>query len=188
MGNRVRTILPKQFNYMLPEVTITTKGVEKLLFKINTSKAIGLDNISNVILKQRGKQLAPELSAIFQASVDSEELPSDWVNANIFPVFKKGDGHLAENCRPVSLTSVCYKLLEHIICKHLLNHLDKNDIFTNLNHGFRSGFSCETQLLVILNDLLHFNGQGHQADVIKLDFSKAFVTVPHEELLCKLDS
>ena len=70
-------------------------------------------------------------------------------------VFKKDDVHLAENYRPVSLTSVCCKLLEHIICKHLLNHLDKNNILTNLNHGFRAGFSCETQLLVTMNDLLH---------------------------------
>ena len=103
-------------------------------------------------------------------------------------MFKKGDVHLAENYRPVSLTSVSCKLLEHVICKHLLNHLEKNNILTNLNHGFRSGYSCETQLLVTLNELLHFNDKGLQTDVAILDFSKAFDTVPHEELLCKLKS
>ena len=114
------------------------------------------------------------------------DLPEDWVNANISPVFKKGDVHLAENYRPVSLTSVSCKLLEHIICKHMLNHLEKNKILTNLNHGFRSGYSCETQLLVTLDELLHFNDKGLQTDIAILDFSKAFDTVPHEELLCKL--
>ena len=133
-----------------------------------------------MILKNCAKQLAPGLSAIFQSSVNSGELPPDWVNANISPVFKKGDVHLAENYRPVSLTSVCCKLLEHIICKHLLNHLERNNILTNLNHGFRSGFSCETQLLVTLNDFLHYRDKGHQTDVVILDFSKAFDTVPHE--------
>ena len=103
-------------------------------------------------------------------------------------MFKKRDVHLAENYRPVSLTSVSCKLLEHVICKHLLNHLEKNNILTNLNHGFRSGYSCETQLLVTLNELLHFNDKGLQTDVAILDFSKAFDTVPHEELLCKLKS
>lgn len=73
---------------------------------------------------------------MYQVSVDSGSLPSGWVNANITPVFKKGDVHQAENYRPVSLTSVSCKLLEHVICKHLLNHLERNNILTNLNHGF----------------------------------------------------
>ena len=156
--------------------------------KINTSKAIGPDNISNVILKECANQLAPGLSEIFQNSIDSRKLPTDWTNANISPVFKKKDVHLAENYRPVSLTSVTCKLLEHIICKHLLTHFENNTILTNLNHGFRSGYSCETQLLVTLNDLLHFNDEGSQTDVTILDFSKAFDTVPHEELLTKLET
>ena len=70
----------------------------------------------------------------------------------------------------------------------MLNHLEKNKILTNLNHGFRSGYSCETQLLVTLDELLHFNDKGLQTDIAILDFSKAFDTVPHEELLCKLES
>ena len=176
----------KSYKDDLPGLTITVPGVEKLLQKVKTSKAVGPDNISNVILRECAKQLAPGLSEIFQNSVDSGNLPSDWTNANISPVFKKGDVHLAENYRPVSLTSVTCKLLEHIICKHLLTHLENNDILTNLYHGFRSGFSCETQLLVTLNDLLHFNDEGSQTDVIILDFSKAFDTVPHEELLSKI--
>ena len=187
-GNKVLSKLSKQFKYELPGLTITVPGVEKLLRKVNTSKAIGPDNISNVILKECASQLAPGLSEIFQNSIDSGKLPTDWTNANVSPVFKKGDVHLAENYRPVSLTSVTCKLLEHIICKHLLTHLEKNNILTNLNHGFRSGYSCETQLLVTLNDLLHFNDEGSQTDVIILDFSKAFDTVPHEELLTKLES
>ena len=128
------------------------------------------------------KQLASGLSAIFQNSVDSRELPPGRVIANIFPVFKTEAVHLAENYRPVSLTSVCCKLSKHIICKHLLNHLEINNILTNLNHGFRSGFSCETQLWVTLNDLLHFNDKGQQTYIVILDFSNAFDTVSHEEL------
>ena len=123
--------------------------------------------------------------AIFQLSIDTGELPEDWTNANISPVFKKGDVHPAENYRPVSLTSVC-KLLEHVICRHLLNHLIKNDSLTNQKHGFRSGYSCKTQLLITLNDLLHFNDESLQTDIAILDFSRAFDIVPHDELVWKL--
>ena len=87
----------------------------------------------------------------------------------------------------MSLTSVSCKLLESIICKHLLDHLEKNKILTNLNHVFRAGYSCETQLLTTMHDLLRNNGKGLQTDMVILDFSKAFNTVPHGKLLHKLE-
>ncbi|WAQ93547.1 RTJK-like protein, partial [Mya arenaria] len=146
-AHRSLPVLAKQYKYDLPSLYITTPGVEKLLSKLNTSKAMGPDKISNVILKNCASQLAPGICLIFKLSTNSGVLPCDWVNANISPVYKKGDVHLDENYRPVSLTSILCKPLEQIICKHLLNHLERNKILTNLNNGFRSGYSCKTQLL-----------------------------------------
>jgi len=89
--------------------------------------------------------------------------------------------------RKLSLTSVTCKILKHIICRHLLKHPEKNRILTNLNHGFRSGYSCETQLITTINDFLQEHDKGHQVDIVILDFSKAFDTVPHDKLLHKLE-
>jgi hypothetical protein len=119
--------------------------------------------------------------------LDTGELPIDWRDANISSIFKKGDKHLPENYRPVSLTSTTCKILEHIICRHLLKHLEKNKILTNLNHGFRSGYSCETQLITTINDFLQEHDKGQQVDIAILDFSKAFDTVSHDKLLHKLE-
>ena len=69
-------------------------------------------------------------------------------------LLKKGDRLLPENYRQVSLTSVPCKILEHMICSHLWKHFEGHDILTKLNHGFRSGYSTETKLLVTLHDLL----------------------------------
>ena len=99
------------------------------------------------MLKICASQLAPTLTNIFQCSIDCGKLPPDWLNVNVSPVYKKGDVHLPENYKPVSLTCVSCKILEHIICKHTLVHLDWNNILTSLNHGFRSGYSCETNSL-----------------------------------------
>ena len=108
------------------------------------------------MLKTCAPQLAPANATIFQASIDTGKLSSDWMNANIAPAYKKGDVHISENYRLVSLTCVSCKILEHIICKHLLDHLERNNILTSLKHGFRFGYSCETVLELFLF-LCHIN-------------------------------
>ena len=70
----------------------------------------------------------------------------------------------------------------------MLKHFEKYSILTTLNHGFRSGYSTETQLLVTMHDLLQANDARVQVDIAILDFSKAFDTVPHDKLLHKLDA
>ena len=176
------TTLPrasKTINQAIPNLIIQCSGVEKLLQNINIAKASGPDGIPNRILKECSHQIAPGLTVMYQKSVDTGSLPTDWLNANISCLFKKGDKHSTENYRPVSLTSVPCKILEHIMCKHLLKHLEKNKILTSLNHGFRSGYSCESQLTVTLHDLFKSHDSGIQTDIAILDFSKAFDTVPH---------
>lgn len=172
----------------IPPLTIGVEGVRKLLSNIKVNKAAGPDEIPNRVLQACATEAAPAITAIFQQSVNSGELPTDWRDANIAPVYKKGDRHAAENYRPVSLTCVISKLLEHIICHHMLDHLDKHKVLTSLNHGFRSGYSCETQLVVTAHDLLGYYDKNKQVDTIILDFSKAFDTVPHKLLLTKLEN
>lgn len=58
-------------------------------------------------------------------------------DANVVPIFKKGDRHQPSNYRPVSLTSVAYKVLEHIVHRSIMSHFDKYDILSNSQHGFR---------------------------------------------------
>ena len=69
-----------------------------------------------------------------------------------------------------------------------MSHLKQHRILTDLNHGFRAGFSCETQLAVTAHDLCLSFEKEIQTDVAILDFSKAFDTVPHTKLLDKLHS
>ena len=184
------SVIPNVLNRTIPkmdDIVIDNKGVEKLLSNLKTSKAVGPDCIPNLVLKTCAVELSAGLSTIFQCSIDTGTLPSDWRDANISPVFKKGDRHLAENYRPVSLTSISCKLLEHILCSRILRHFEHYNVLTKLNHGFRSGFSTETQLLVTLQDLLKSFDKKIQMDVVILNFSKAFDTVPHDKLLYKME-
>ena len=132
-------------------------------------------------------EMSPFLRIIFERSLQTGKLPDDWVEANVAPVFKKGDRHSPANYRPISLTCVCAKLLEHIICKQIMYLLSKNTILTPVQHGFRSKHSCESQLLITADKFIqNFEGKT-QTDVVVLDFSKAFDVVPHQRLLHKRD-
>ena len=162
---------------------IEEKGVLKLLAGLNVSKASGPDQISCRVLKELASELAPILTCIFRQSIETATLPSVWTKAFVAPVFKRGDRCVPSNYRPVSLTCVSCKILEHIICKHFRSHLERYGILTPLNHGFRAKFSCETQLLLTLQDLLHARDNKIQTDIAILDFSKAFDTVPHAKVL-----
>ena len=50
-----------------------------------------------------------------------------------------------------------------------MKHLETNKILTNLNHGFRSGYSCESQLQTTIKDFLKEHDKGHQVDVAILE-------------------
>ena len=171
---------------ILSPLVINYNGVYKLLSKLNVHKAMGPDQIPNIFLKKTAIHTAELLTYIFNQSISSHSLPKDWLQANINPLFKKGNTNLAVNYRPVSLTCVCCKLLEHIIYSHVMGHLQTNNLLSVNQHGFRSGFSCETQLILTVHDLLESFEHKHRVDIGVLDFSKAFDTVPHPHLLKKL--
>ena len=78
-------------------------------------------------------------------------------------------------------------MVDTFICRHVLDHLEQHKILTDLQHGFRSERSCETQLITTFQDIAEtYDKKGSQIDIAVLDFSKAFDTVPHDGLLSKL--
>ena len=85
------TVKDIHIKYPLEKIAIETDGVTKLLKNLDISKSSGPDTIPNRILKNNSEQLAPGLSSIFQLSLDSGTLPTDWLKANITSIYKKGD-------------------------------------------------------------------------------------------------
>ncbi len=170
----------------ISDIEITANGIKKLMNGINPNKASGPDNIPCRVLKELAEELSPILAALFNQSLSTGELPSDWKQAHVAPIFKKGNQHDPANYRPVSLTCVVCKMLEHVICKHVLNHLEDHGILSKYQHGFRKHHSCETQLLLTLHDLQGYRNERVQVDMAVLDFAKAFDTFPHRRLMNKL--
>lgn len=170
----------------MPDITINNNGLIKILKSLNTHKATGPDNIPAYFLNNLSEEISPFLTKFFQKSINNGEIPNDWKQANVVPIFKKGDKHNAINYRPVSLTAICCKILEHILTSNIRKHLDNNKILTDSQHGFRSKRSCETQLIISIQEIAKSLSTGNQIDIVLLDFSKAFDKVPHKRLVHKL--
>ena len=64
-----------------------------------------------------------------------------------------------------------------------MSHLEEFKILSDIQHGFRKSYSCETQLRIALEDLAKNLDHGKQSDIILLDFAEAFNTVPNQRLL-----
>ena len=111
----------------------------------------------------------------------------DWNNANVTPVYKKGDTHHPANYRPISLTCISCKLLEHVMASNMMEHLESNNILYKMQHGFRSNRSCESQIISPAHQLAQNNNKNIQTDLIIMDFAKAFDKVPHKRLISKLN-
>lgn len=86
---------------------------------------------------------------------------------------------MPNNYRPISLTCILCRIMEHVLCCHLSNHLEINNILTPHQHGFQKGFSTETQLISVLDDWLSSLDKRIRTDVFLTDFSNAFNSVLH---------
>ena len=147
-----------------------------MLQNIKSDRAAGPDTLPATVLKELSDEIAPV--------TPDEIVPSYWKTANIASIFKKGDKHKASSYRPVSLTCIFCKCMEHIIVSSISTHLDIYKILNPLQHGFRKRVSCDSQLLSLFHDLA---SGPTETDLIVMDFSKAFDKVPHRRLLYKLE-
>ena len=170
----------------LNDVTFDEKSVTNKIKKLRPSSAPGPDKIGPKFLTEVSDEISYPLALIFTKSLVEGYVPCDWKTANITPIFKKGSKSEVGNYRPVSLTSVICKLMESLLKDAIMQHIALNNIISSTQHGFLPNKSCLTNLLEYLETLTKLVDEGHSADVVYLDFAKAFDKVPHHRLLAKL--
>jgi len=104
----------------------------------------------------------------------------------VVPIYKGRDRSAVSDYRPISLTSVVYKQLEHVVAGYLRQIWDKNDWLYEGEHGFIPGYSCESQVITVCHDIADSLDEGVGINAIIIDFPKAFDLVPHDRLLTKM--
>ena len=121
----------------MPDISVITQRIKNLLNDLKIHKTSGPDTIRARILKKTSDIIAPILQIIFQISLNTGRVPTDWTTAYVTPIFKKGSHTLPSNYRPVSLTCITSKIFECIIVCNIMKHLESNNILYDLQYDFR---------------------------------------------------
>ena len=133
----------------MPDISFSIDGIVNLLQGFDSNKSPEPDGIPAIVHKMCALEIAPILQITFTQSLTMNSIPDDWLLANVAPIFKKGDRSSPSNYRPISLTSICCKLMEHVLYTSIMDYLTQHQILSNQQYGFRQGHSCETQLIAI---------------------------------------
>ena len=171
---------------ILDNIIITHQDVDDQFSLLNISKAYGPDGIGPRLLKIIWPSISDSMFCLFRASLDQMKIPSIWKNANVVPVYKKGDKSDPANYRPISLLNTSVKMVEKILFKYIFNHFRKNSTISKWQSGFMPGCSTTCQLLEIYHQFCENFDEGKEIRVVFLDISRAFDRVWHAGLLKKL--
>ena len=128
----------------LPAMTVI--DVMKSLRQLKQSATRDLDGIDGRILKLSAPIIADTLTYIYNLCIDKKYFPLQFKQAKVIPIYKSGDPETPSNYRPISILSLLSKPLEKHINKHLLTHLEENNLLHQDQSGSRANHSCHTAL------------------------------------------
>ena len=136
----------RAINQHLGQLFVTPEMIAQKIKKMKDNKSPGV-GIPPKLLKEIVEQISIPHAKLFNLSIEEGIVPSEWKEANITPLFKKGSRNTPENYIPVSLTSVVCKLLETLIRDHMVEFLVKYRLINTSQHGFLKARSCLTNVL-----------------------------------------
>ena len=176
----------RRFSHFKP-VPVDCNTVILVIKNLKDTNALGSDGISLRFIRDGLYIIAFYLTVIINTSIVTESYPDPWKIPYVTPVFKSGDTEDIANYRPISLLPILSKVLEKIIAHQLTEFLEKNNLISESQHGFRPNLSTETALLKISDKIYRNIDEKKISLLLLLDLSKAFDSVNHGILFDKCE-
>ena len=191
VGTQNHNVRPEMFLKQSEETfkihDVDSDKVLKLLKNLKTTKACGLDNIPNRLLKVAAPFIYLHLASLFNLSIKVGIFPAELKKAKISPIFKSGERDISDNYRSISVLTSIATVFERLIYDQLYAYLTHNNLIDSRQSGFRSLHSTMTALIDMNNDWCFNIDRGMLNGVVFLDLKKAFDTVDHLILVTKLE-
>ena len=172
----------------LPAFELFTEEEILKVIKAAKNSTCELDIIPTKLLKDIVGSLLPTITKIMNLSLSSGIVPLSLKHAIVRPHLKKphADSEDFTNYRPVSNLSFLSKILEKLVAKRLLSHMDNHNLHEVMQSAYKKNHSTETALVRVQNDILTHIDNKHGVILVLLDLSAAFDTIDHKTLLHQL--
>ena len=127
--------------------------VTEICSSFRSGTAPGYDSISMNVVKESLNLICAPLTYIINLPLNSGAVPQEVKIARVIPLFKSGDKSLFTNYRPVSVLPVFSKFLERIVYNRLINFLNKYDILSRNQYGFRKNYPTAHALIQLYDKI-----------------------------------
>ena len=164
--------------------TVTLEEFDRLIAKLKTGKAAGIDGVANDLLKMIREVIRPYLHRLFQACISLGHVPTQFREARTVVLRKpdKSPSTAPSSWRPIALLSTIGKLLEAVIANRLRQLNAENNILPANQYGAPG--KCTTQALrALLRPVYDAWCQGLCATLLGLDIRGAYDRVKRSYLL-----
>ena len=166
----------------------TEGNVMKLIERIRTNVAVGLDGINAKVLKDGKDIIAPTLTRIINLGYELNQFPDLLKIASIKPIHKKNCNNDPANYRPISILPMLSKVFERSAVDKLVTFLENNNLLSAAQHAYRKFHSTVTSLAELTNTIYRSLDEGKIVGLVSMDLSKAFDSISHSNLLQKLSN